>query len=229
MRSAIKSTILCAMLSMAATTFSVAQSNKEKDKKAVEYAAVVTGRAEKIVATLGVADTVKFVKVRDIIAQQYIDLNKIHDARNAAVKEVKAKYKEDKTKSDAEVKKLENNANKKLDKLHKKYLAKLSKQLNAGQIDMVKDGMTYRVLPITYKAYQDMIPRLTEVQKKQILEYLTEARERAMDAESSDKKHAWFGKYKGKINNYLSAQGIDSQKERKEWEARIKAAQAKKD
>jgi hypothetical protein len=39
-----------------------------------------------------------------------------------------------------------------------------------------------------------------------------------MDAESSEKKHWWFGKYKGRINNYLSAQGYDLQKERKEWE-----------
>ncbi len=68
-----------------------------------------------------------------------------------------------------------------------------------------------------------MIQNLTEVQKKQILVWLTEAREHAMDAESSDKKHAWFGKYKGKINNYLSAAGYDLKKEGVEWEKRRKA------
>ncbi len=47
-----------------------------------------------------------------------------------------------------------------------------------------------------------MIPGLTEDQKNQMLAWLSEAREKAMDAESSDKKHAWFGKYKGRINNY---------------------------
>ena len=30
-----------------------------------------------------------------------------------------------------------------------------------------------------------------------------------MDAGSSDEKHAWFGKYKGKINNYLAAAGYN--------------------
>ena len=72
--------------------------------------------------------------------------------------------------------------------------------------------MTYNVFPITYKAYQEEILTLTEAQKKQILIWLTEAREHAMDAESSDKKHAWFGKYKGRINNYLSAAGYDLKK-----------------
>jgi hypothetical protein len=67
-----------------------------------------------------------------------------------------------------------------------------------------------------------MIPSLTKAQKDQIMAWLVEAREHAMDAESSEKKHWWFGKYKGRINNYLSAQGYDLQKERKEWEERNK-------
>jgi hypothetical protein len=43
-----------------------------------------------------------------------------------------------------------------------------------------------------------------------------------MDGESSEKKHWWFGKYKGRINNYLSAQGYDINKERKDWAERSK-------
>jgi len=54
--------------------------------------------------------------------------------------------------------------------------------------------------------------------------WLAEAREHAMDAQSSNKKHEWFGKYKGRINNYLSKQGYDSQKERQGWEDRTKKA-----
>lgn len=110
-----------------------------------------------------------------------------------------------------------------LAKLHKKYISKLSAQLTNEQVDLVKNGMTYNVLPITYKAYQEQILTLTEDQKKQILIWLTEAREHAMDAESSDKKHAWFGKYKGRINNYLSAAGYDLKQEGIEWEKRRKA------
>ena len=38
-----------------------------------------------------------------------------------------------------------------------------------------------------------------------------------------NKKHAAFGKYKGRINNYLSKRGYDLVKERKAWYERIKA------
>jgi hypothetical protein len=84
--------------------------------------------------------------------------------------------------------------------------------------------MTYGVLPITYKGYLEMLPELTASQKDQIMKWLVEAREHAMDAESSDKKHAWFGKYKGRINNYLAAAGYDLKKAGEEWTRRRNAA-----
>ena len=86
--------------------------------------------------------------------------------------------------------------------------------------------MTYRVLPITMTAYEDMLPTLTAEQKAQMLAWLTEAREHAMDASTSEEKHKWFGKYKGRINNYLSAAGIDMNQAGKDWQARIAARKA---
>ena len=86
-------------------------------------------------------------------------------------------------------------------------MAKLSVELTAQQVDQVKDGMTYGVLPVTYRTYLAQTPNLTEAQKQQTMAYLVEARELAMDGGSSEEKHAIFRKYKGKINNYLSAQG----------------------
>ena len=88
--------------------------------------------------------------------------------------------------------------------------------------------MTYNVLNVTYKAMLEMIPSLKTEEKAQIMSWLVEAREFAMDAESSDKKHWWFGKYKGRINNYLAGRGYDLQKERKAWEERIKAEKEQK-
>ena len=46
----------------------------------------------------------------------------------------------------------------------------------------------------------------------QIKTWLVEARELAMDGGSSNEKHAVFGKYKGRINNYLSKAGYDLKK-----------------
>jgi hypothetical protein len=77
-------------------------------------------------------------------------------------------------------------------------------------VDQVKDGMTYGVAPNTYKVYLKMYPAMTDEQKKSVLSMLLEARELAMDAGSSDAKHAVFGKYKGRINNYLSKQGFNA-------------------
>ena len=81
--------------------------------------------------------------------------------------------------------------------------------------------MTFGVVKVTYDATLDMIPTLTEEEKAQILAWLIEARELAVDAESSKKKHEVFGKYKGRINNYLSKRGYDLVKEREGWYKRI--------
>ena len=49
-----------------------------------------------------------------------------------------------------------------------------------------------------------------------------------MDAENSNKKHEWFGKYKGRINNYLAKRGYDLVKEREGWYKRIDSKKNKK-
>ena len=193
----------------------------------IAYTKVITERAGKIVATIGISDSSKALKVRDLIAEQYRSLNTIHDGKKNAIKMLKEDKSKTKASLDSAILQLENTAALSLQTLHKSYLKKLSKEVSKKQVEDIKNGMTYGVLPITYRGYGEMLPQLTKKQKKQILSYLTEARELAMDAESSEKKHAWFGKYKGRINNYLSAQGIDMKKASTEWEQRIRTAQAK--
>jgi len=216
-----KSSILALLLTFSGMTTIFAQGNAVADKEA--YTKMITERSAKIVANLGITDANKTEKVTVIIRNQYSDLNDIYAARDARVKLIKEKNKDNKVVRDSALAKDARVVEASLAKLHKKYISKLSAQLTNEQVDLVKNGMTYNVLPITYKAYQEQILTLTEDQKKQILIWLTEAREHAMDAESSDKKHAWFGKYKGRINNYLSAAGYDLKQEGVEWEKRRKA------
>lgn len=213
--------ILFLILSNIAGAF--AQNNAISDEDKAKYLKVITERADKIVSPLNIADASKAEKVRNVIRDQYSSLNDIYTARDSKIKEIKEKNGADKVERDSAIAKQNRSTEVALAKLHKKYISKLSSNLNNEQIDNVKNGMTYNILPITYKAYQEEILTLTEDQKKQILVWLTEARERAIDAESSDKKHAWFGKYKGRINNYLSAAGYDLKKEGVEWEKRRKA------
>lgn len=186
-----------------------------------EYIKVTNERATKIVEKLTLNDKQKETAVTNIIAQQFRDLSKIQDTRDAEIKKVKDDTTLAKEKQNEKIDKLKANADKSIDKLHKAYLKKLATQLNEAKITEVKDGMTYGVLPITVTAYNDMIPTLNEAQKKYIYDALVEAREHAMDGGSSKEKHAWFGKYKGRINNYLSKEGYDLTKEREGWNKRI--------
>jgi Spy/CpxP family protein refolding chaperone len=227
----LKSLLIVCLLSAATVTTAAAQATQPTETKEAAYRRTVTERAAKIVTKLdGGLDAKKSEKVRDVIADQYVQLNDVHEKQKAQLAVLKTTTQDDASKAAAKTK-VEAETTASLDKLHVQYLKKLSKYLTAAQVDQVKDGMTYGVLPITVKAYDDMLPNLTAEQKTQILTWLTEAREKAMDAGSSEQKHAWFGKYKGKINNYLSAAGINMNQAGKDWQARIaerKAAEAAK-
>ncbi len=196
-----------------------AQENKTPDPA---YIKVITERSAKIVNTLSIKDSAKYYQVVSILVQQYNGINNIHEETKlalAAIKQQSITAQE----SALQVQKQEEKKTAQLQQLHNSFLAGLQRFITEEQIELVKDGMTYKVLHVTYTAYVDMIPSLTEDQRKKIYDWLVEARELAMDAESSDKKHAIFGKYKGRINNYLSAAGYDLTKEREEWQKRLKA------
>ena len=202
---------------------SFGQENAERD---IAYLKTITQRAEKILAPINLTDSVKHKKVRDSIVSQYLNLSKIHEEKNRQLKSEKLKAGIEQEQRDRNLKLIEDEASKHLFVLHKEYINQLSSLLTKEQVEGVKDGMTYGVLNVTYKAYSDMIPTLKSSEKEQILSWLTEARELAMDAGTSDGKHQIFGKYKGRINNYLSSAGYDIQKERKAWEERLKVAKS---
>jgi Spy/CpxP family protein refolding chaperone len=207
-----KNAILSAVLLCFAVVSARAQDAKRIEDPEKAYTQAITERADKNVATLGITDAAKANRVRDLIVQQYRDLRAIHDPRDVRIKAAKDKAKENKEAADAEIKAAQDEAKVKLDKLHVAYLAKLSAELTPEQVDKVKDGMTYGVLQVTYDAYLKMYPDLKDDQKAQIKAWLVEAREIAMDGSTSNEKHAVFGKYKGRINNYLSKAGYDAKK-----------------
>jgi hypothetical protein len=155
-----------------------------------EYLRVTNERAEKIVATLGVDDDAEQTRVRDLIAEWYRTLSRIHDAKGAGSLAADKAAEEQLA-------------------AHRRFVAQLEARLTPQQVELVKDGLTYGVVPRTYQGYVELLPTLTAEQKAEIKSQLLEAREFALDAGSADEKHAWFGKYKGRINNYLSKAGYD--------------------
>lgn len=183
-----------------------------------EYIQVITQRSDKIVATLGITDSAKYRAVRDILVDQYAALNAHHEQREVEIKKLKEAFSGEVL--DEKRTQYEATADIELRSVHSAFIGKLQNLLDTKQLEGVKDGMTYGVLPLTYGAYQDMIPSLTDEQKAKILTLLTEARELAMDAPGSREKHGVFGKFKGRINNYLSAEGYDLKAEEEKWAER---------
>ena len=191
-----KKVLLAAMVSLLTLTANaqlVVLNDEGRDSAYVEN---IKGRAQKIVDGLQLTDQKQARAVRNIIANRYFLLNDIH-----------AKY--DKNQQVA--------LQAELYKHHFELASALALYLNDEQIDAVKDGMTFGRLKRDYLATQDMIPSLTNEEKAQVLIWLKEAREFAMDAADSKGKHFWFDKYRGRTNNWLSSRGYDLKKERDNW------------
>ena len=173
-----------------------------------DYVKTIIARSEKATDALGITWTPMGENVRNIIANRYFELNDIYAERDSLKKTDK--------------KMAEALCDSRLYRSHFALDANLSIYLTPKEIEQVKDVMTFNVVKVTYDAQCDMIPTLQEEEKTQILAWLKEARELAIDAESSKKKHEVFGKYKGRINNYLTRRGYDLTKEREEWYKRVK-------
>ena len=201
-----KKVVFAAILSLFTITANAQLVVLNEDGRDSAYVESIVNRSQKIVDGLQLDDKKTARNVRNIIANRYFLLNDIH-----------SKYdKNQQAERDAE-----------LYKHHFELASALSLYLTDEQIDAVKDGMTFGRLKRDYQATQDMIPTLTDFEKQQILIWLKEAREYAMDAADSKGKHFWFDKYRGRTNNWLSARGYDLKKERDNWMKRIEDAKKK--
>lgn len=184
------------------------------DKKAskpdaeAEYAAKLEARAGDILKALELADDAKAQRVRGIVIAHYRALRDWHDGYDAKLKGA----------GDEEARVIRAS----LKELHGKFIAALAAELTPAQVERVKDRMTYDTVRVTYNGYLEMLPQLTAAQKARILDMLKEAREEAMDGGSSEEKTAIFGRYKGRINNFLSTEGYDLKQAGKDWAERRK-------
>ena len=214
----------CFLFVAVASAQAIDLDKQNRDPKDVES---IVGRSQKIVDKLGIADKTVQQEVCNIIANRYFELNDIYEKRDAKVKQIKESGITGTAKQEA-LSAAEFEKDAALYRSHFAFPANLSLFLNEKQIEQVKDGITFGVVMVTYTATLDMIPSLKQEEKEQIYAWLVEAREFALDAESSNKKHEAFGKYKGRINNYLSKRGYDLVKEREAWYKRIKEKEAQK-
>lgn len=207
-------TMLCTVNVIFATSTFAAKENisatgtqLSSEQMEANYTKAIEGRTAGILQALALTDTNQIARVHDIIMAQWRALRAWHDTNDTKLKQA--------------MKAGDSNAipqiRASLQSLHNTFLAELSANLTPEQVDKVKDKMTYNKVEVTYKGYCDIVPNLTKSDKAEILELLKQAREEAMDCGSSEEKSAVFKKYKGKINNYLNAQGHDVGKAYKDW------------
>jgi hypothetical protein len=171
-------------------------SNQVSDQAEAKYTKAIEGRTADILKILALTDQDKSTKVHDAIIAQYRALNAWHDENDSKLKAARQD-----TNAVATI-------HASLKALHQQFLSKLSENLTLEQVEQVKDKMTYGKVQFTYAGYLAAYPDLPQTNRDRILELLKEAREDAMDGGSAAEKTAIFQKYKGKINNYLSKQGI---------------------
>lgn len=176
------------------------------------YAQTIEHRTADILKVLALKDAARAARIHDAVILQYRSLR----ARDAAIG-AKLKASGNPNADAAARSVLAGNLSK---PLHEWFLAVLALDLTPEQVDMVKDQMTYNKVKVTFDAYCNIVPDLTEADKAKIQELLKAAREEAMDGGSAGEKTAVFQKFKDQINEYLNAHGHDVAKAYREWEAK---------
>lgn len=177
------------------------------------YSTTLEKRTGAILQALSISDTNKSAKVHDTIVSQYRALR----ARDEALDSMFSALSKN-------APGIETNRSKILailsSQLHEQFLARLAQDLTPDQIEVVKDRMTYNKVKVTFDAYCEIIPKLSESEKAMVLDLLKTAREEAMDGGSADEKTAIFQKYKDQINAFLNGNGHNVAQATKEWEAK---------
>jgi hypothetical protein len=177
------------------------------------YTAAIERRAGDILEALALTDTAKASEVRSVIVNHYRALR----ARDSVIDAYLRAKGEDSGEDSPERQQLFERIT---PPLHQLYIQTLSAYLTPAEVEIVKDKMTYNKVKVTFDAYCEIIPKLTESEKAMIMETLKVAREEAIDGGSSSEKHAIFDRHKEQINARLKAGGHDVDKAFQDWEAK---------
>jgi hypothetical protein len=186
-------------------------------EKEALYTTSIEGRTADILKPMGLTNAATSNTLHDLIIAQYRVMRSRDELINAKLEAMGKEICYTNRAADLE-------AESKL--LHEHFFVQLGKYLTPQEIEQVKDKMTYNKVKITYDAYNNIVPGLTDSDKAKIMELLIAAREKAVDGGSASEKSEIFQAYKDQINDYLNAHGHDVAKAYKDWEAKQAVAQA---
>jgi hypothetical protein len=181
-------------------------------EKEALYTEVLERRVNAIVQPLGITDTNKAERVRGALTLQYRSLRLRDEFIDAQLSQA--------GKDPADLAQRAELRQKLSAPLHDWFASVLALELSPAQVEAVKDGMTYNKVKVTYDAYCEIIPALTDADKAKITELLKAAREEAVAGGSAPEKSAIFQVYKDRINDYLNGHGHNVAQAFKDWETK---------
>jgi hypothetical protein len=192
------------------------------------YTRVLEKRADDVLAVLKLDDPARAARVREAVIEQYRGLRRLHDARDARIKSLRDRPGAESAEVEGLVRADRERAEAASAALHERFFAGLAADLSPEQVEQVKDKLTYNKLQVTYNAYLEMLPELKPEQKQAVFDMLKQARDKSTYAGSAEEKSDIFNKYKGRVNNYLTAQGYDIKLATKRWAERREQQQKQK-
>lgn len=177
----------------------------------------IAGRAARVVERLALDDAARADQVQRVLVDHMRQLSAIQDARDAALERAELPR--------AEVDAIRGRAMRETLAAHGAFVARLTALLDDGQVEQIKDALTFDMVPLSFATYQEMFPAMTEREKAQVYAWFVESREQAMMAGSAEEKLDVFRENKHRMHAYLAEGGHDVDAALKAQEAR-RAARA---
>jgi hypothetical protein len=110
--------------------------------------------------------------------------------------------------------------------VHDSLMNVLKRELTPEQVETVLDKYTVGKVAFTLKGYQAIVPDLKPEEETQILTYLKQAREQAIDYKNMNQISAIFEIYKTKCEQYLNSNGRSWRQLYKAYTDAVKAKKA---
>ena len=113
-------------------------------------------------------------------------------------------------------------------KAHEELMKGLRSELTEEQVIQILDEYTIGKVDFTFKGYHVIVPNMTPEEDKVVMDYLVEAREKAIDYKSMKQISAIFEIYKTKCEQYFNNHGRNWHQMFKDYVAKRNAEKAKK-
>jgi hypothetical protein len=107
--------------------------------------------------------------------------------------------------------------------VHENLMAILKTELDSVQVETILDKYTIGKVAFTLNGYKSIVPDLTAKEETEIVKYLKQAREQAIDYKSIREVSAIFEIYKTKCEQYLNNNGRNWRQLYKAYTDKVKA------